>query len=83
MALREQVPKPLRGPAGFASLAVMLFGIVIGYILTTVGITLYFGLHPIEEGAITAVESLSVTAVGVVLTIVGYFGWRGFNYFAY
>lgn len=83
MALREQVPKPLRGPVGFASLAVMLAGIVVGYILVTVGLTLYFGLHPIEQGAISNMEGISVTLIGVVALIAGYVGWRGFNYFAY
>lgn len=83
MALREQVPKPLRGPIGFASLAVMLFGVVVGYILITVGITLHFNLQPIEQGAINSTEAVSVTAIGIVTFIVGYIGWRGFTYFAY
>ncbi|WP_128478054.1 hypothetical protein [Halorussus pelagicus] len=83
MAIREQVPKPLRGPAGFASLAVMLLGVVIGYILITTGITLYFNLDPIEQGAVTSFEALAVTGVGVGTLAVGYLGWRGFNYFAY
>lgn len=83
MALREQVPKPLRGPVGFASLTVMLFGVVFGYVLTVTGITLYFGLQPFPEGAVTATESLIVTAVGLAVVGVGYAGWRGFNYFAY
>ena len=83
MAIREQVPKPLRGPAGFTSLAVMLFGIVVGYILITVGVTLFFGLHPIEQGAISNGESIAVTGVGVVSLVIGYLGWKGFTYFAY
>ncbi|NEU56719.1 hypothetical protein [Halorussus sp. MSC15.2] len=83
MAIREQVPKPLRGPAGFASLAVMLLGIVVGYILTMVGITLYLGLDPIQQGAVSSVEAIGVTAVGIGAFVAGYLGWRGFNYFAY
>lgn len=83
MALREQVPKPLRGPVGFASLAVMLFGVVVGYILVTVGITLYFDLHPIQQGSISTTEALSVTGLGIATLVVGYLGWRGFTYFAY
>ncbi|WP_135826942.1 hypothetical protein [Halorussus ruber] len=83
MAIREQVPKPLRGPAGFTSLAVMLLGIVVGYILITTGVTLFFDLHPIEQGAISNTEALSVTAVGIVSLVVGYLGWKGFTYFAY
>lgn len=77
------MPKPLRGPAGFASLTIMLLGVVVGYILVTVGITLFFGLHPIEQGAISQGESIAVTLVGVAAAVVGYLGWRGFNYFAY
>lgn len=83
MAIREQVPKSLRGPAGFASLVVMVFGIVVGYVLVTTGITLYLDLHPIQQGAISDFEGIAVTAVGVAALVVGYAGWRGFNYFAY
>jgi uncharacterized membrane protein len=83
MTLREQVPKPLRGPVGFASLGIMLLGVTVGYILTSVGITLYFDLHPIEQGAVSAGEGIAVTAIGLVTLVVGYLGWRGFNYFAY
>ncbi|MFC7080631.1 hypothetical protein [Halorussus caseinilyticus] len=64
-------------------MAVMLLGIVVGYILTTVGLTLYFGLDPIEQGAVSTVESISVIAIGVGTFGLGYLGWRGFNYFAY
>ncbi len=83
MAIREQVPKPLRGPAGFASLTVMLLGVVIGYILITTGLTLYFNLDPIEQGAVSNFEAIAVTGIGVGTLVIGYLGWRGFNYFAY
>lgn len=83
MTLREQVPKPLRGPVGFASLGIMLIGVTIGYILTSVGLTLYLDLHPIEKGAVSTTEGIVVTAIGAVLLGVGYLGWRGFTYFAY
>lgn len=83
MAIRERVPKPLRGPAGFASLVVMVFGVVVGYVLVTTGLTLYFDLHPIQQGAISDFEGIAVTAVGVAALVAGYAGWRGFNYFAY
>lgn len=83
MAIREHVPKPLRGPVGFASLVVMLLGVVVGYILFTVGLTLYFDLHPIEEGAVSTTEGITVAAIGAAAMAVGYLGWRGFTYFAY
>lgn len=83
MALREQVPKSLRGPVGFASLAVMLVGLTVGYILTTTGIVLYTGLHPIEQGSVSSGEGIAVTVIGVVILVIGYMGWRGFTYFAY
>jgi hypothetical protein len=83
MTLREQVPKPLRGPVGFASLGIMLLGVTVGYILTSVGITLYLNLHPIQQGAVSTGEGIAVTVLGVVTLAIGYLGWRGFNYFAY
>lgn len=83
MAIRERVPKPLRGPAGFASLVVMILGVVVGYVLVTTGITLFFDLHPIRQGAISDFEGIAVTVVGLVSLAVGYGGWRGFTYFSY
>lgn len=83
MTLREQVPKPLRLPVGFASLAVMIIGVAVGYILMMLGLTLYFNLNGLEEGAITQMESIQVMATGVGATVLGYLGWRGFNYFSY
>lgn len=83
MTLREQVPKPLRGPVGFASLGIMMLGATIGYIITTVGITIYFGLSPLEPSAVDTGESLAIIAIGLVTLAIGYLGWRGFNYFAY
>lgn len=82
MTLREQVPKPLRLPVGFASLGVMLVGLTVGYILTMLGITLYFDLNGLGE-QITNTEALTVTGMGLAAAIAGYFGWRGFNYFSY
>lgn len=66
-----------------ASLGVMLFGIVIGYILVTVGVTLYFGLHPITSEGVSSTDALIVFGTGVATSVVGYLGWRGFTYFAY
>lgn len=82
MALKDAVPKSLRGPIGFGSLGVMILGLVVGYIFTLVGITLYFEMGDPAE-ALSAVESLAVSGVGLVCFGVGYLGWKSFNYFAY
>lgn len=83
MAIREQVPKSLREPVGFASLVVMLFGVVVGYVLVTTGVTLFFGLQPFEKSAVSTGEAVAVTVIGLASVVVGYGGWRGFTYFAY
>lgn len=82
MALRDSVPEPLRGPVGFGSLAVMIFGLVVGYVLTMVGITLYFGMGQPAE-ALSGIESLAISVIGVLCIGVGYLSWKSFNYFAY
>lgn len=81
VTLKEQVPKPLRGPMGLVSLVVGVLGISVGYIITLLGLSLYFDLTLPNQ--ISAGESLVVLAVGLVALAVGYFGWRGFMYFAY
>lgn len=68
---------------GFLSLFVMIAGMSIGYVLFLLGLTIYFDMSVLESDALTALESLTVTFVGVGLIVLGYFGWRGFNYFAY
>lgn len=80
--VKERVPKSLRGPVGIASLLTGIAGIAVGFVLTLLGITLYFDLHGLGE-AITATESAVVTATGLAATGLGYLGWRGFMYFAY
>lgn len=82
MTIREQVPKPLRLPVGFASLGVMVAGLAVGYILMMLGITLFFDLNGLGQ-QITTMEALTVAAMGLVATIAGYGGWKGFNYFSY
>lgn len=82
MALKDQVPTYLRGPLGFGSLGVMIVGFVVGYIFTMVGITLYFEMGQPAE-ALSTVESLAIAGVGILCLVSGYFGWKGFNYFAY
>lgn len=82
MSVRERVPKPLRTPIGLVSIAVMVFGVAVGYILTLLGITLYYDLNGLGD-AITNVEAIQVTVVGLVTLVFGYLGWRGFLYFSY
>ncbi len=81
MTLREQVPKPLRGPVGFGSLGVMVVFIAIGFVLTTLGLTMVAGLS-VPEG-LSKVESVTVAVIGIVCLTISYLGWKGFNYFAY
>ncbi|WP_458185390.1 hypothetical protein [Haladaptatus sp. NG-WS-4] len=83
MALKNRVPRALRGPVGLLSIIVALLGIVIGYIYLLFGLSLYFELIPQMRATMTTTESLVVIAGGVVCLIIGYAGWRGFNYFAY
>ncbi|MGA9400932.1 hypothetical protein [Haladaptatus sp.] len=83
MALKTSVPKPLRGPIGLLSIIIALLGIVIGYIYLLFGLSLYFNLIPQMADTMTGGESLVVIVTGVALFVVGYAGWRGFNYFAY
>lgn len=63
------------------SLAVMILGLVTGYIFTMIGVTLYFDLNGIE--GISSGESLIVLATGIGCIVAGYFGWKGFIGFAY
>ncbi len=83
MALKTSVPKSLRGPIGLLSIVVALLGVVIGYIYFLFGLSLYFKLIPQMTDTMTSGESFVVIATGIVLFVVGYAGWRGFNYFAY
>lgn len=82
MALKDNVPKSLRGPLGFGSIGVMILGLVVGYIFFFVGLTLYFGMGDPAE-ALSGVESLTISAFGLACVLVGYLGWKGFTYFAY
>ena len=83
MALKNSVPKRLRDPVGFLSIAVAVLGTVVGYIFVMFGVSLYFNLTSLEASAMSSTESLIVLATGLVGFGVGYAGWRGFTYFAY
>jgi hypothetical protein len=82
MSVRDRVPKPLRTPIGLSSMVVMLAGLAVGYILTVLGITLYYDLNGLGD-AISNWEAIQVTLVGLACFVVGYLGWRGFLYFSY
>lgn len=84
MSIRDAVPKRLRGPVGFGSLALMLAGVLVGYIVVLLGITLYFNMNGNPTaGEVSKLESLKVVFIGVVCFLVGYAGWRGFLTFSY
>ncbi|WP_435064026.1 hypothetical protein [Halobaculum sp. EA56] len=81
MSVTNRVPDAAKGPLGVVSLGVMIIGLVLGYIFTLLGVTLYFDLNGI--GGISPTESLVVLGSGVACIVVGYLGWRGFMGFAY
>lgn len=84
VTLKERVPKRLRMPVSLLSIAMGLVGLVIGYILTLSGLAAYYDLLGLEKGGgLTGLESLSITAAGIVLLVIAYLGFKGFMYFAY
>lgn len=80
--LKEQVPKPLRTPVGLLSYLIGIAGATVGWVLTTLGVTLLLDLQGLGD-AITTVDSLIVITTGVVVAVVGYLGLRGYMYFSY
>lgn len=84
VTLKERVPKRLRMPVSLVSIAMGLVGLVIGYILTLSGLAAYYDLLGLQKGGgLTGLESLSITAAGIVLLVIAYLGFKGFMYFAY
>lgn len=84
VTLKERVPKRLRMPVSLLSIAMGLVGLVIGYILTLSGLAAYYDLLGLQKGGgLTGLESLSITAAGIVLLVIAYLGFKGFMYFAY
>ena len=79
MSVRQRVPEQLVGPLGFISLAVGVVGLVVGYIITIVGITTYWNLNGLE---LANSEALIIAAVGVACLAVAYVGDRGLMTFA-
>lgn len=82
VTIRERVPESLRGPVSLVALAVGVLGITVGFIITVLGVTLYYDLNGLGE-TITTIESLVVVVIGLAVLFVGYLGWRGFMHFAY
>ena len=64
------------------ALCLGILGILFGYIITVLGITLYFDLNGLGD-AITTTESVAVMAIGLAALLIGYLGVRGFMRFAY
>ncbi|SHG97812.1 hypothetical protein [Halobaculum gomorrense] len=81
MSVSNRVPEGLKGPLGLASLCVMILGLVLGYIFTMIGVTLFFDLNGLQ--GLSNSESVVVLVTGLVCIVVGYAGWRGFMGFAY
>ena len=79
--LKEQVPKSVRTPVSLLSFVVGIFSAVVGWILVTLGLTLYWDLHGIEP--ITGTDSLIILGIGLAVATLSYFGLKGFMYFSY
>lgn len=82
MQLRQRVPEPLIGPLGVLSLIVGLIGLVIGYIITMVGITAVYNLNGLAEQGLAQTDAYIVVVVGLAFFGLAYAGYRGFMTFA-
>lgn len=82
VTLRQRVPEPLVGPLGGLSLLVGLAGLVVGYILTMVGLTSAFALNGLQSQGLPEMHAWIVTGIGIVCVGVAYAGYRGFMLFA-
>ena len=80
MSVEQRIPKSLVGPLGIVSLVVGLAGIVLGYIFTVIGITLFFGLNGLQ--GVTRVDAVIVIASGIVCVGIAYLGYKGFMRYA-
>lgn len=78
-SVRQRVPQSLVGPLGFLSLFVGIIGIVLGYIITMVGLTTYWDLNGL---GISSTESFTIIGIGLAFFFVAYLGYRGFMTFA-
>lgn len=78
--LKERLPASTLQPIGIGSLLVGVAGLTIGYVLLILGVTFVYDLAPHE---LPLFDSLMVLVVGVVSSVVGYAGLKGFMHFSY
>ncbi len=78
-SVRQRVPQSLIGPLGFLSLLVGIIGVVLGYIITMVGLTTYWDLNGL---GISSMESFTIIGIGLAFFFAAYLGYRGFMTFA-
>lgn len=84
VTLKEQIPKPLRTPVSLGSYVLGLLGSTVGWILTILGITLYFELYGTQlNQQISDPEAFVVMAVGLLCAGLGMMGLKGYMYFSY
>ncbi len=82
MQLRQRVPERLIGPLGIVSLLLGLIGLVVGYIVTMVGITTIYNLNGLAEQGLAQTDAYIITGVGLSFFVLAYAGYRGFMTFA-
>ena len=84
VTLKEQVPTPLRTPVSLGSYLLGLVGSAVGWILTILGLTLFFQLYGTQlNQQISDGEALLVMACGLLAAGLGMMGLKGYMYFSY
>lgn len=83
VTLKERVPKRLRVPVSFLSLALGIISIPLAWVLTLTGLAAHYNLLGIGKGGISTVEAAIVTFVGLAFVGTTYLGYKGFMYFSY
>lgn len=78
----RRIPERLHWPVGVLSIIVCMVGITLGYVLISLGVTLYFDLNGFGP-EFTDTDALVVIGFGVVAAVLGYLGWRGFLKYSY
>ncbi|WP_313690932.1 hypothetical protein [Halorarum halobium] len=80
MSVEQRIPQRFIGPLGVLSLFVGLASIVMGFIFSVIGLTVFFGLNGLQ-GA-TSTDGVIVMVTGIALVGVSYLGYKGFMRFA-
>ena len=84
VTLKEQIPTPLRTPVSLGSYLLGLVGSAVGWILTILGLTLFFQLYGTTlNEQISGGEALLVMACGLLAAGLGMMGLKGYMYFSY